>query len=83
MQSVAKFYSVLQVLQGVAVCCSVLQCVAVCCSVLQCVAECCRASNVTCQQVEGHRPIEYAHAHMCYACERVCIHENLFMYVCI
>ena len=29
------------VLQCVAVCCSVLQCVAVCCSVLQCIAECC------------------------------------------
>ena len=29
------------VLQCVAVCCSVLQCVAVCCSVLQCVAACC------------------------------------------
>jgi len=29
------------VLQRVAVCCSVLQCVAVCCSVLQCVAVCC------------------------------------------
>jgi len=28
------------VLQCVAVCCSVLQCVAVCCSVLQCVALC-------------------------------------------
>jgi len=28
-------------LQCVAVCCSVLQCVAVCCSVLQCAAVCC------------------------------------------
>jgi len=30
-----------QMLQCVAVCCSVLQCVAMCCSVLQCVAVCC------------------------------------------
>jgi len=29
--------TVLQLLQRVAVCCSMLQCVAVCCSVLQCV----------------------------------------------
>ena len=33
----------LQVVQCVAVCCSVLQCVAVCCSVLQCVAVRCSA----------------------------------------
>jgi len=34
----AKHFSQLDVLQCVAVCCSVLQCVAVCCSVMQCVA---------------------------------------------
>jgi len=46
--------STLDLLQCVAVCCSVLQCVAVCCSVLQCVAVCCsvlhcRRSNVLAQ----------------------------------
>ena len=30
-----------EVVEYLAVCCSVLQCVAVCCSVLQCVAVCC------------------------------------------
>jgi len=35
------------VLQCVAVCCSVLQCVAVCCSVLQCVAVCCIRRAIT------------------------------------
>ena len=30
-----------QLMQCIAVCCSVLQCVSVCCNVLQCVAECC------------------------------------------
>jgi len=32
---------VVDLLQYVAVCCSVVRCVAVCCSVLQCVAVCC------------------------------------------
>ena len=36
-----------QLLQCVAVCCSVLQCVAVCCSVLQCVAVCCSVHPMT------------------------------------
>jgi len=35
-------YIYTNLLQCVAVCCSVLQCVAVCCSVLQCVAACCK-----------------------------------------
>jgi len=36
-------------LQCVAVCCSVLQCVAVCCSVLQCVAVCCGVLHHLCR----------------------------------
>ena len=41
------------VLQCVAVCCSVLQSVAVCCSVLQCVAVCC--SVLQCVAVRGSK----------------------------
>jgi len=49
-----KSYSVVAVLQCVAVCCSVLQCVAVCCSVLQCVAVYC--SVLQCVECPGGRP---------------------------
>ena len=40
------------VLQCVAVCCSVLQCVAVCCSVLQCVAVCCSVLQCAADQLD-------------------------------
>jgi len=55
LECVGVCWSVLRVLQCVAVCCIVLQCVAVCCSVLQCVAVCCR--------YEGHVPVT---SHMIY-----------------
>jgi len=42
-----------EVLQCVAVCCSVLQCVAVCCSVLQCVAVCCRMLQRVAECLQG------------------------------
>jgi len=44
-----------EVLQCVAVCCSVLQCVAVCCSVLQCVAVCCRVLQASSRCYSQHR----------------------------
>ena len=40
-EQLVKIIREVDMLQCVAVCCSVLQCVAVCCSVLQCVAVCC------------------------------------------
>ena len=47
--SYAKSQVPLNMLQSVAVCCSVLQCVAVCCSVLQRVAVCCSVLALCCR----------------------------------
>jgi len=49
-----RLVSRLNVLQCVAVCCSVLQCVAVYCSVLQCVSVCCSALQCVAACCSGH-----------------------------
>ena len=41
-----------QLLQYVAVCCSVLQCAAVCCSVLECAAVCCSVLMCICMRAD-------------------------------
>ena len=69
-----EFAMVRDMLQCVAVCCSVLQCVAVCCSVLQCVAVCCRV-------LQGVAGCHIVLQHVRYGCATRYTHTEIATYI--